>query len=107
MTNTPQINLKHPRIKARTPEQQQYRNCLAEILKADRALGEIGKLLAENTLQSAQKTSEYMMAEYGFTKKGLDALIKADELEFIVKNITSFQGLDHKDIAKALIQAGK
>ncbi len=106
MTNTPQINLKHPRIKARTPEQQRYRNRLAENLKADRQLGEIGKLLAENTLQSAQKGLDYELAKYGFTQKGLDVLIKAKKWEFIFNNLNKFQGLDN-EVAKALIEAGE
>ncbi len=104
-TDTPKINPNHPRIKKRTPEQQKYRDELARILKADRKLGEVGKFLAKKTLEDEQKTSEYIMAEYGFTKKGLDMLIKANELGFIVENLDKFQGLNHNEIAKALIKA--
>ncbi len=39
--------LNHPSNKNRTREQQKYRDKLAKILKADRASGEVGKLLAE------------------------------------------------------------
>ena len=55
MANTPQINPDHPRIKVRTSEQQKYRDELANNLKADRALGEIGKLLAEDMLKKNKK----------------------------------------------------
>jgi hypothetical protein len=63
------INLEHPRMKVRTTEQQEYRDELANNLKADRALGEVGKLLAEDRIKQAQKSEEYIVAKYGFTKQ--------------------------------------
>jgi hypothetical protein len=69
MVNTLPINLNHPRIKARTSEQQKYRDELANNLKADRALGEVGKLLAEDRIKQAQKSEEYIVEKYGFTKQ--------------------------------------
>ena len=61
--------LEHPRIKDRTFKQQEYRDKLANNLKADRALGEVGKLLAEDRLKKEQKSEEYIVAKYGFTKQ--------------------------------------
>ena len=60
--------LEHPRIKDRTSKQQEYRDKLANNLKADRVLGEVGKLLAEDRLKKEQKSEEYIVAKYGFTK---------------------------------------
>lgn len=36
----PEINKEHPRIKNRTPDQQKYRDDLAQVLKANRQLGD-------------------------------------------------------------------
>ena len=69
MVNTLPINLNHPRIKARTSEQQKYRDELANNLKADRALGEVGKLLAEDRIKQEQKSEEYIVEKFGFTKQ--------------------------------------
>ena len=99
--------LEHPRIKNRTPEQQKYRDELANNLKADRALGEVGKLLAEDRLKKEQKSEEYIVAKYGFTKQWARELIKAEEWEVVAKYIKHFEWVDHNEIAKMLIDAGE
>ena len=98
--------LEHPRIKDRTFKQQEYRDKLANNLKADRALGEVGKLLAEDRLKKEQKSEEYIVAKYGFTKQWARELIKAGEWWTVARNLEKFEGLD-KEIAKLLIEAGK
>ena len=97
--------LEHPRIKDRTFKQQEYRDKLANNLKADRALGEVGKLLAEDRLKKEQKSEEYIVAKYGFTKQWARELIKAGEWWTVARNLEKFEGLD-KEIAKMLIELG-
>ncbi len=98
--------LNHPSNKNRTREQQKYRDKLAKILKADRASGEVGKLLAEKKLISEQQKGYYILAKYGFTQKWADKLIEAGELSALAENLDKFKDLDQK-VAKALIIAGK
>ena len=98
--------LEHPRIKDRTFKQQEYRDKLANNLKADRALGEVGKLLAEDRLKKEQKSEEYIVVKYGFTKQWARELIKAGEWWTVARNLEKFEGLDN-EIAKLLIEAGK
>ena len=98
--------LEHPRIKDRTFKQQEYRDKLANNLKADRALGEVGKLLAEDRLEKEQKSENYILAKYGFTQKWARELIKAGKWWTVDRNLEKFEGLD-KEIAKLLIEAGK
>ena len=96
----------HPRIKDRTSEQQKYRDELANNLKADRALGKVGKLLAEDRLKKEQKSEEYIVAKYGFTKQWARELIKAEYSQILLENIEKFKWLD-AEIAKLLIEAGE
>ena len=105
MVNTPQINPDHSRIKNRTPEQQEYRDELANNLKADRALGKVGKLLAEDRLKKEQKSEEYIVAKYGFTKQWARELIKAGEWWTVARNLEKFEGLDVETV-KMLIELG-
>ena len=107
MVNTLPINLNHPRIKARTSEQQKYRDELANNLKADRALGEVGKLLAEDRIKQAQKSEEYIVAKYGFTKQWVNAFIEAGRWEFVANNLDKFEWLDGNEIANKLIKVGE
>ena len=107
MVNTLPINLNHPRIKARTSEQQKYRDELANNLKADRALGEVGKLLAEDRIKQAQKSEEYIVEKYGFTKQWVNAFIEAGRWEFVANNLDKFEWLDGNEIANKLIKVGE
>ena len=104
MVNTLPINLNRPRIKARTSEQQKYRDELANNLKADRALGEVGKLLAEDRIKQAQKSEEYIVEKYGFTKQWVNAFIEAGRWEFVANNLDKFEWLDGNEIANKLIK---
>ena len=108
----PEINPEHPRIKNRTPDQQKYRDDLAQVLKANRQLGNVGRRAARVVLKNESESAEYISA-----KENIPQDLAKDILEYISysKNPGDFEvdgilekskGVSHKKIAKLLIEKG-
>ena len=74
----PEINKEHPRIKNRTPDQQKYRDDLAQVLKANRQLGDMGSRAARMVLENESESAEYMSA-----KENIPEDLAKDILEYI------------------------
>ena len=74
----PEINKEHPRIKDRTPDQQKYRDNLAEVLKANRQLGDVGRRAARVILENESESAEYISA-----KENVPQDLAKDILEYI------------------------
>ena len=112
----PEINKEHPRIKNRTPDQQKYRNDLAQVLKANRQQGDLGKQSAERILEDESKGAEYISA-----KENIPEDLEKDILEYILEYISHSEepedlqidrilekskGVSHQKIAELLIEKG-
>ena len=108
----PEINPEHPRIKNRTPDQQKYRDNLAEVLKANRQLGDVGRRAARVILENESESAEYISA-----KENVPQDLAKDILEYISywKNpedleidriLGKSKGVSHQKIAKLLIEEG-
>ena len=114
----PEINPEHPRIKNRTPDQQKYRDDLAQVLKANRQLGDVGRRAARVVLKNESESAEYISAKENipedlakdrleYISRPEDLEIEEGHLEVVAKNLKKFEGLDHKEIAKLLIKKGR
>ena len=108
----PEINKEHPRIKDRTPDQQKYRDNLAEVLKANRQLGDVGRRAARVILENESESAEYISA-----KENIPQDLAKDILEYISysKNpedleidriLEKSKGVSHQKIAELLIEKG-
>lgn len=108
----PEINPEHPRIKNRTPDQQKYREDLAQVLKANRQLGDVGRRAARVVLKNESESAEYISA-----KEKIPQDLAKDILEYISysknpedleidKILGKSKGVSHKKIAKLLIEEG-
>jgi len=108
----PEINPEHPRIKNRTPDQQKYRDDLAQVLKANRQLGDMGRRAARVVLENESESAEYLSA-----KENIPEDLAKDILEYISysKNpedleidriLETSKGVSHQKIAKILIKKG-
>ena len=108
----PEINPEHPRIKNRTPDQQKYRDDLAQVLKANRQLGDVGRRAARVVLENESESAEYISA-----KENIPQDLAKDILEYISysKNpedleidriLEKSKGVSHQKIAKILIEKG-
>lgn len=75
----PEINKEHPRIKNRAPDQQKYRDDLAQVLKANRQLGDVGRQAARVVLENESKSPEYISA-----KENIPDDLEKDILEYIL-----------------------
>ena len=108
----PEINKEHPRIKNRTPDEQKYRDDLAQVLKANRQLGDVGRQAARVVLENESKNPEYISA-----KENIHEDLEKDILEYISHSeepenlkidriLEKSKGVSHKKIAKLLIEKG-
>ena len=108
----PEINKEHPRIKNRTPDEQKYRDDLAQVLKANRQLGDVGRQAARVVLENESKSPEYISA-----KENIPENLAKDILEYILHSeepedlkidriLEKSKGVSHKKIAKLLIEKG-
>ena len=108
----PEINKEHPRIKNRTPDEQKYRDDLAQVLKANRQLGDVGRQAARVVLENESKSPEYISA-----KETIPEDLEKDILEYISHSeepedlkidriLEKSKGVSHKKIAKLLIEKG-
>ena len=109
----PEINKEHPRIKNRTPDQQKYRDDLAQVLKANRQLGDVGRRAARVVLENESKNPEYISA-----KENIPEDLEKDILENILHSeepgdlkidriLEKSKGVSHQKIAKLLIEKGR
>lgn len=105
-TDTPKLNLDHPRIKNRTVWDQRYRDQLAKDLMADRKLGELGYDLAKDRLKSAKTEWCYILAKYGRTQKWYDKRIEGGSPFKLTESLHEFEGIniDHNKLAEILIK---
>ena len=115
----PEINKEHPRIKNRTPDQQKYRDDLAQVLKANRQLGDMGSRAARMVLENESESAEYMSA-----KENIPEDLAKDILEYISHSeepedfseepedleidriLGKSKGVSHQKIAESLIEEG-
>ena len=106
----PEINKEHPRIKNRTPDQQKYRDDLAQVLKANRQLGDMGKRAARVVLEKESKNPEYISA-----KENIPEDLEKDILEYISHSeepenlkidriLEKSKRVSHQKIAELLIE---
>ena len=106
----PEVNKEHPRIKNRTPDQQKYRDDLAQVLKANRQLEIVGRRAARVVLENESESAEYISA-----KENIPQDLAKDILEYISysKNpedleidriLEKSKGVSHQKIAKLLIE---
>ena len=113
----PEINKEHPRIKNRTPDQQKYRDDLAQVLKANRQLGDMGSRAARMVLENESESAEYMSA-----KENIPEDLAKDILEYISHSeepedfseepedleidriLGKSKGVSHQKIAELLIE---
>jgi len=106
----PEINKEHPHIKNRTPDEQKYRDDLAQVLKANRQLGDMGRRVARVVLKNESKNPEYISA-----KENIPEDLAKDILEYISlsgepenlkidKILEKSKGVSHQKIAKMLIR---
>ena len=110
----PEINPEHPRIKNRTPDQQKYRDDLAQVLKANRQLGDMGKRAARVVLENESKNPEYISAKENIPEDlekdilELEYVSHSEELEDlqIDRILEKSKGVSHQKIAKLLIEKG-
>ena len=108
----PEINKEHPRIKNRTPDQQKYRDDLAQVLKANRQLGDVGRQAARVVLENESKSPEYISAKENIPedleKDILENILHSDEPEDlqIDRILEKSKGVSHQKIAKLLIEKG-
>ena len=105
----PEINPEHPRIKNRTPDQQKYRDDLAQILKANRQLGDAGRRAARVVLKNESESAEYISAKENIpedlAKDRLEYISRPEDLK-IDRILEKSKGVSHKKIAKLLIEKG-
>ena len=115
----PEINKEHPRIKNRTPDQQKYRDDLAQVLKANRQLGDMGSRAARMVLENESESAEYLSA-----KENIPEDLAKDILEYISHSeepedfseepedleidriLGKSKGVSHQKIAELLIEKG-
>ena len=108
----PEINKEHPRIKNRTPDQQKYRDDLAQVLKANRQLGDVGRRTARMVLENESESAEYLSA-----KENIPEDLAKDMLEYISHSeepedlqidriLEKSKGVSHQKIAELLIEKG-
>lgn len=108
----PEINKEHPRIKNRTPDEQKYRDDLAQVLKANRQLGDVGRQAARVVLENESKSPEYISA-----KENIPEDLGKDISEYILHSeepgdlkidriLEKSKGVSHQKIAKLLIEEG-
>ena len=108
----PEINKEHPRIKNRTPDEQKYRDDLAQVLKANRQLGDVGRQAARVVLENESKSPEYISAKENIpedlAKDILEYILHSEEPEDlkIDRILEKCKGFSHKKIAKLLIEKG-
>ena len=108
----PEINKEHPRIKNRTPDQQKYRDDLAQVLKANRQLGDVGRRAARVVLENESESAEYISAKENIPqdleKDILEYLLHWDEPEGlkIDRILEKSKGVSHQKIAELLIEKG-
>ena len=110
----PEINPEHPRIKNRTPDQQKYRDDLAQVLKANRQLGDVGRQAARVVLENESKSPEYISAKENIPEDlekdilELEYVSHSEELEDlqIDRILEKSKGVSHQKIAKLLIEKG-
>ena len=110
----PEINKEHPRIKNRTPDQQKYRDDLAQVLKANRQLGDVGRQAARVVLENESKSPEYISAKENIPEDlekdilELEYVSHSEELEDlqIDRILEKSKGVSHQKIAKLLIEKG-
>ena len=108
----PEINKEHPRIKNRTPDEQKYRDDLAQVLKANRQLGDVGRQAARVVLENESKSPEYISAKENIpedlAKDILEYILHSEEPEDlkIDRILEKSKGVSHKKIAKLLIEKG-
>ena len=109
----PEINKEHPRIKNRTPDEQKYRDDLAQVLKANRQLGDVGRQAARVVLENESKSPEYISAKENIredlAKDILEYILHSEEPEDlkIDRILEKSKGVSHKKIAKLLIEKGR
>jgi|UPI00034CA51D hypothetical protein len=105
----PEINKEHPRIKNRTPDQQNYRDDLAQVLKANRQLGDMGQHTARVVLENESKNPEYISAKENIpedlAKDILEYISRPEDLE-IDRILGKSKGVSHQKIAELLIEKG-
>ena len=102
-----EINANHPRIKNRTPEQQEYRDKLSQDLKSKKTKWELGLILAENHLKEKSETVDYILSKHGYTKSwAMTLLEKWMMYPSVLSDISKFVWLD-KEIALLLIKQWK
>ena len=70
-----EINKEHPRIKNRTPDQQKYRDDLAQVLKANRQQGNLGKQSAERILKNESKGAEYISTKENISQDLVECIL--------------------------------
>ena len=105
----PEINKEHPRIENRTLDQQKYRDDLAQVLKANRQLGDMGKRAARVVLENESESAEYISA-----RENIPEDLAKDILEYIShpegfkidRILGTSKGVSHQKIAELLIKKG-
>ena len=110
----PRIKPEHPRIKNRTPDQQKYRDDLAQVLKANRQLGDVGRRAARVVLENESESAEYISAKENIPQDlakdilELEYISHSEELEDlqIDRILEKSKGVSHQKIAKILIEKG-
>ena len=71
----PEINKEHPRIENRTPNQQKYRDDLAQVLKDYRQLGDMGKHTARVVLRNRSESVEYISAKENVPQELVECIL--------------------------------
>ena len=105
----PEINKEHPRIKNRTPDQQKYRDDLAQVLKTNRQLGDVGRRAARVVLENESESAEYLSAKENIPEdlaKDILQYISHPEDFKIDRILETSKGVSHQKIAKILIKKG-
>ena len=90
----------------RSMENQEYRDNLAHDLKRLRSYGDTGRELADVLLQSERKNPKYIDSKK-YSEETLENLINHGELLYVFDNMDKFENLDHKKLAKKLIDMGQ
>ena len=86
----------------RSQENQEYRDNLAHDLIRLRQYGDPWKELANVLLQSERKNPKYINSKK-YSEETLENLINHGELLYVFDNMDKFENLDHKKLAKKLI----
>ncbi len=102
----PEINKEHPRIENRTPNQQKYRDDLAQVLKDYRQLGDMGKHTARVVLRNRSESVEYISAKENVPQELVECILDIKS-SWIDEILEKFKGISHQKISKILLKTWK